>query len=484
MVDWTDPRISRERTLRRLRTQVEAEQLDWSPKTQAPESPKDEAQDEKLTQATLDRFRLPKKSPTVATTTFSTTSSTGLGLTATSQLDSTSTSLEPTFDEATGAATVVASPAFSASGEGQLCEVTRAKYGRFMHPSRDPRPEAGHYRVNDSCSFQRQPQWDIGQRSRHQGRAREEKPAGAELGDMYNGFADGLARQGKFEPMALAPPRPDMTTLCPQSMTFAPAHQKEWAKLDGSSSRSQRYPDWDFKKHMSGHHFDLHMSFPYFEPGKYDVEMKDTATGLPFSKVMSRAQSAGEMKSGGMGPKNRLLPDRSCFRGCAAAVPRKTCLQDFAQDLDRPPLLMIDAPPYDEDDPEVSQKVLDWQMSFDASTADKLIVSRCATPSMKASLARHQALRGARILGCDPGLQRSLGIGILNLDSKTGTELHDEWRWQRSDMGLAFGQMSGRYSAPSTTRVHSSLRRPKSEVTFSFKRLARPGFTSGVKIPA
>lgn len=242
--------------------------------------------------------------------------------------------------------------------------------------------------------------------------------------------------------------------------------------------------NWDFKKHMSGHHFDLHMSFPYFEPGKYDVEMKDTATGLPFSKVMSRAQSAGEMKSGGMGPKNRLLPDRSCFRGCAAAVPRKTCLQDFAQDLDRPPLLMIDAPPYDEDDPEVSQKVLDWQMSFDASTADKLIVSRCATPSMKASLARHQALRGARILGCDPGLQRSLGIGILNLDSKTGTELHDEWRWQRSDMGLAFGQMSGRYSAPSTTRVHSSLRRPKSEVTFSFKRLARPGFTSGVKIPA
>ena len=28
----------------------------------------------------------------------------------------------------------------------------------------------------------------------------------------------------------------------------------------------------------------------------------------------------------------RLLPDRSRFRGCSAAVPRKTCLQDFAQD--------------------------------------------------------------------------------------------------------------------------------------------------------
>ena len=44
---------------------------------------------------------------------------------------------------------------------------------------------------------------------------------------MYNGFADGLARAGKVEPMALAPKRPDVTTLCPQSMTFAPAHQKK-----------------------------------------------------------------------------------------------------------------------------------------------------------------------------------------------------------------------------------------------------------------
>ena len=57
--------------------------------------------------------------------------------------------------------------------------------------------------------------------------ARHGSRSGAELGDMYNGFADGLARQGKFEPMALAPPRPDVTTLCPQSMTFAPAHQKD-----------------------------------------------------------------------------------------------------------------------------------------------------------------------------------------------------------------------------------------------------------------
>ena len=35
-------------------------------------------------------------------------------------------------------------------------------------------------------------------------------------------------------------------------------------------------------------------------------------------------------------------------------------------------------------------------------------------------------------------------LGILNAESRTGDELHDEWRWQRSDMGLAFDQMSGR----------------------------------------
>ena len=36
---------------------------------------------------------------------------------------------------------------------------------------------------------------------------------GMELGEMYNGFADGLASQGKFQPMALSPWRPDVTSF-------------------------------------------------------------------------------------------------------------------------------------------------------------------------------------------------------------------------------------------------------------------------------
>lgn len=64
-----------------------------------------------------------------------------------------------------------------------------------------------------------------------------------------------------------------------------------------------------------------------------------------------------------------------------------------------------------EDDPEASQKALEWQMSFDASTADRLTTARSLTPCIQGGLSRERALRGTRILGCDAGLQRSMGIG-------------------------------------------------------------------------
>lgn len=94
--------------------------------------------------------------------------------------------------------------------------------------------------------------------------------------------------------------------------------------------------DWDFEKHMDGHHFDLKLSFPHFEAAKYGLEPGQSRhiVGLAFSKGISRAQSAGEMKCD-LGPKCRLQPDRSQFRGCAAAVRRKTCIQDFSQDSGR-----------------------------------------------------------------------------------------------------------------------------------------------------
>ncbi|CAK8991764.1 Ankyrin-1 [Durusdinium trenchii] len=370
---------STERTLQRLRTQVEAEDSALSPKAKVekkPKDPKDAKESPKADKVDLDRFRLPnKKSFGQSTTQLSNTLNTTLTtLASTNDLETTASSIDVAEPVSTPKPKL--SPSFSTVGldEGHLCEVTRAKYNRFMHPDGQTNPEAGHYRVNDSCLWLRSPQWDIGQRIPHEARQVRPCDTGMELGEVYNGFAMGLAAPGRLEPMSVSPERPDVSKLCTHPMTFAPEHQKtEWAKLDASSSASHRYPDWDFKKHMSGHHFNLKMSFPHFEPGKYDIEPKSRSiTGLPFSKV------------------------------------------------------------------------IDWQMSFDASSADKLTVARCSTPSMKAALTRDRALRGARILASDPGLQRSLGIGILNAESRTGDELHDEWRWQRSDMGLAFDQMSGR----------------------------------------
>ena len=90
------------------------------------------------------------------------------------------------------------------------------------------------------------------------------------------------------------------------------------------------------------------------------------------------------------------------------------------QDLDRPPLLGTHRTYYDEDDPEASQKALEWQMSFDASTADRLTTARSLAPSIQGGLSRERALRGTRILGCDPGLQRSMGIGRPLVETSIG----------------------------------------------------------------
>eukprot|EP00434_Breviolum_minutum_P020902 symbB.v1.2.018439.t1/scaffold1472.1/size116813/1 len=211
-----------ERSLRRLRTQVEAEEALLLPKTpKAEDSKQNELDSPKSEKINLDRFPWPNSPSKAGKLSRSGTLSNSFHLTASTvaTLNGTTGSFEETTksqekDEETSKS-LKASVAFSAMGQdaGQLCEVARSKYRRFMLPSKDSRPEAGHYRVNDSCSFQRPPEWDIGQRPLHQGRKVKEKNTGMELGEMYNGFADGLASQGKFQPMALSPWRPDVTSF-------------------------------------------------------------------------------------------------------------------------------------------------------------------------------------------------------------------------------------------------------------------------------
>ncbi|CAE7832149.1 unnamed protein product [Symbiodinium sp. CCMP2592] len=118
------------------------------------------------------------------------------------------------------------------------------------------------------------------------------------------------------------------------------------------------------------------------------------------------------------------------------------------------------------------------------------------SPSLEAGLPRDRALRGARILGCDASLQRpgalfvgeAMGIGRalecfcdflgLAVAAELGEPtLSDAICRERTDLGLAFKQQSGRYNVPSplASRVHGSLRRPKDQVTFSFKRTSLLG---------
>eukprot|EP00439_Symbiodinium_sp_Y106_P020052 s3602_g2.t1 len=236
------------------------------------------------------------------------------------------------------------------------------------------------------------------------------------------------------------------------------------------------------------------------------VEVPACVVTFAHTFVAEPAWSQITVVADGLIPKSRMAPDRSLYRGCSPAVRRKTCVQDFSQDLDRPPLISASEVYFDEDDPDASQKALEWQLSFDASTASRAVLPRCMSPSLEASLPRDRALRGARILGCDASLQRpgalfvgeAMGIGraleclfvelwallggpCLAVAAELGEPtLSDAICRERTDLGLAFKQQSGRYNVPSplASRVHGSLRRPKDQVTFSFKRTSFPGFTS------
>lgn len=395
-----------------------------------------------------------------------------------------------------GSASPKPTPAFTSQGqdEGNFCETARALFGRFMHPNNIETPEAGHYRVSHSFTKVRSPLWEFGARSKHIPRKQREADCGMELGETWSSFSKAYEPGLRDGYLKLATSRPEPADACHYGMTFAPEHYGAWATLDAASSSSARQPAWDFKRHMHGHTADFAMNFPFFEPGKYNVKDQYTCVGMPFSKGLSRSQSAGEVSQDGLIPKSRMAPDRSLYRGCSPAVRRKTCVQDFSQDLDRPPLISASEVYFDEEDPDASQKALEWQLSFDASTASRAVLPRCMSPSLEAGLPRDRALRGARILGCDASLQRNsnprneprsrlpraMGIGLAVAAELGEPTLSDSICRERTDLGLAFKQQSGRYNVPSplASRVHGSLRRPKDQVTFSFKRTSFPGFTS------
>ncbi|OLP86925.1 Ankyrin-1 [Symbiodinium microadriaticum] len=196
-----------------------------------------------------------------------------------------------------GSASPKPTPAFTSQGqdEGNFCETARALFGRFMHPNNIETPEAGHYRVSHSFTKVRSPLWEFGARSKHIPRKQREADCGMELGETWSSFSKAYEPGLRDGYLKLATSRPEPADACHYGMTFAPEHYGAWATLDAASSSSARQPAWDFKRHMHGHTADFAMNFPFFEPGKYNVKDQYTCVGMPFSKGLSRSQSAGEV---------------------------------------------------------------------------------------------------------------------------------------------------------------------------------------------
>ncbi|CAJ1341051.1 unnamed protein product [Effrenium voratum] len=165
----------------------------------SPTSPKDRAEKPEKAEKLLAKFRV-QRSP----------SSPSLASTAASE----TLAQRPNTAAHAAHAAHAAGAANGAAGsagleEGGLCETTRAVYNRFMHPSRDSKPEPGHYRVNEDYVWHRAPQWDIGEPRKSEPIRPREKDTGMELGETWSS----LASPSPTGDMGLSPTRPDVTSL-------------------------------------------------------------------------------------------------------------------------------------------------------------------------------------------------------------------------------------------------------------------------------
>jgi len=103
---------------------------------------------------------------------------------------------------------------------------------------------------------------------------------------------------------------------------------------------------------------------------------------------------------------------------------------------------------YDEEDPEVSEAVLQRSLEFDASTVDYAVIPRRDhAPRMGADIARHRKVRGLRMIQADPGLMASHGMGLpecrhqIECSVEKSKEVPSRLR---PDIGTTFDQVRGR----------------------------------------
>jgi len=378
-----------------------------------------------------------------------------------------------------------------------LCETTRSLYRRFAHPaSLDSKPPICHYHVNSKPVHDRYPEWDFGEKEKHLPIQPIERDTGAEPGEAFSSLGNPFSRSSGLEQLGLGADRPPVGFYYhgrpPKqavNATFMREEYRDWHRRDEYSSRRDRYPDWDVVKHSGSHSVQLLDTGKYFDPGKYKVNLDTIApvpkSGIPFQRAMGRSQTDSKLapKAILIPPRKALAADRSLSRGCSQTVPRKTCLQDFGKDMDRPPLTIPAKEYHDVNDPEASAKVLHQQMTFDASSADNYVITRKDYgPDMQTCMPRKKAAMGARIFQNHPlGLRHTMGVGFTESSVDERPVEAKEAPYNRTSVGMSFQQTQGRYKqpAPVASRVHSSLGAPKSGKTFEFTRSSQSGFTSG-----
>jgi len=368
-----------------------------------------------------------------------------------------------------------------------FCDSTRYLHRRYVAPSRDIKTNWDQYNPKMKSVWTRAPDVDIAERAKHLPIRPKEVDTGMELGETWSSFGNPFSRSSGLEQMKLATDRPDIVEhpMNKVNMTPAPDHYKEWGKMDEHSTIIPRRPDWDFKKHTQGHKAEFGTGGFDSEPGKYDVNWQSverTSKSRSFEKGLKRAEH-----SDGFGytaakavlrpSTSNIKPDRSSFRGCAQVVGRKTGIQDFGKDLDRPPLIQMKQVLYDEDDPEISAQVWRQEMSFDASTVDKAVIPRHDhAPCMSACPSREKALKGKKIAQMDLGLHLSTG-GLSQTSVDASSIEATSPSCSRTNIGMSFDQMKGRYEkAKMGSRTHSALGQPKESTPFEFSRTAPAGF--------
>jgi len=397
----------------------------------------------------------------------------------------------------------------SAYWEEQLDPIAGELYRRFQHPaSLDQKPPICHYHVNSKPVHDRYPEWDFGEKEKHLPIRPIERDTGAEPGESFSSLGNPFSRSSGLQQMGLGADRPPVGFYYhgrPPKQAFNATSMrpeyKEWQKRDEYSSKRERYPDWDVEKHSGSHSVQLLQTGKYFDPGKYkyslDVIAPVPKSGIPYKRAMAVGGiwpgMSRSMTDSKLAPKAVLHPeapygkalkqDRSLSRGCSQTVPRKTCLQDFGKDMDRPPLSIPAKEYYDVNNPEASARVLHQQMTFDASTADNYIITRKDYgPDMQRCMPRKKSGMGVRIFQNHPvGLRHTMGVGFAETSVDERPVEAKEAPYNRTSVGMSFKQTQGRYKkpAPIASPVHSSLGGPKDGKTFHFTRSSHHGFTSG-----